>query len=437
MTTAYDAERTVLAAILTNNALLTEAEEKLKPEHFADERNRVIFRAMECLAEHDRPIDLLTLRDELQTSIGIEKAGGVPYMAGLLDGMPNFTALGHWADIVRGAALRRAVLMLGQRLVQQAGDVSLPTDQVIDSHAQQLNRLLDAQEAGYSRHIKAVVKEATAALDAFVSSGSGITGVPSGLPDLDRLTGGFQPGTLVIVAARPAKGKTVLVMQMAIAAATAGFKGVCFSLEMPPDAVVQRAILADAEVDKWDDLKYATTERADFSWGKIGKSTERLSGLPLWFDSRESPTLTQIRAHCRKYQVTTGLDFVVIDYLQRIPVDGKVERHIAIGDIAQSLKSLSRQLKVPIIAACQLSRDAEEKEPNMGDLAESGRIEREADIVSFLHPDDLQAWGTQDYPQVRFILAKHRAGPQDRLMLSFEKKYARFVPIGQNLNWKP
>lgn len=428
MNITQDAERMVLAAVLTNNALLSEAEEKLRPEHFADERNRTIFRAMQALAEHDRPIDELSIRDELQTSEALQRAGGLAYLSVLDEGVPKITNLEHWAEIVRGKALRRAVLALGQRLVENASDPGMATNIVIDTHAQQLNRILEAQDSGYSKHVAAVVKEAHASLDAFLKS-SGITGVPTGLTDLDRLTGGFQPGTLNIIAARPARGKTVLVMQMAVAAATAGFKGICFSLEMPPEAVVQRAILADAEVDKWDDLKYATRETADRSWGRILTASGRLSGLPLWFDSRESPTLTQIRAHCRKYHATTGLDFVVIDYLQRIPVDPKVDRHIAIGDIAQSLKNLSRQLKIPVIAACQLNRDAEEKRPTMADLAESGRIEREADTVSFLHPEDLQGWTTQDFPQLHLFLDKHRAGPCDKLTLSFEKKYARFVQM--------
>jgi replicative DNA helicase len=431
----HDSERMVLAAILTTNSLLSEAEEFVRPEHFADDRHRAIFRAMQVLAEHDRPIDLITVRDELQTSIGIEKARGIAYLASLLDGTPMVTSLAHWANIVREKALRRAVIALGQRLVQSAGDESLATNVVIDSHSQQLNRILDAQAVGYSKHIAVVVKEAQAALDVFMQSGSGVTGVPTGLSDLDRLTSGFQPGTLNIVAARPSRGKTVFVMQVAIAAATAGFKGLCFSLEMPPDAVVLRSLLSDAEVDKWHDLKFAHDELRGRSLQKVAAAGGRMASLPLWFDPRESPTLTDIRTHCRKYQATHGLDFVVIDYLQRIPVDNKVDRHIGIGDIAQGLKSLSRQLKVPVIAACQLNRDAEETEPTLAHLGESGRIEKEADIVLMLHPEDVKTWQGAESPNVKLLVRKHRAGATDNLTVSFEKKYARFVQAGGISNW--
>ena len=432
MTIAQDAERTVLAAILRDNALLPEAEVILKPEHFEDDRNRTIYRAMLTLSEHGRVIDELSLRDELQTTASLQRAGGLAYLSVLDDGIPRLSSLEHWTGIIRGKALRRAVVALGQRLVESASDPSLSTEQVIDGHSQQLNRILDAQEAGYTQHIAQVLKESFDALDRFLKSKGGITGVPCGLSDIDHLTAGWQQGTLNVIGARPSRGKTTMVMQMGVSAAKQGFKVVVFSLEMPPASVALRALLSDASVDKWE-MRYR--ENKDDEWARVFKAQSQLGGLPMWFDRREAPTVTQIRAVARKFKATIGLDLLVIDHLQRVPVDSKAEsRFISIGDNVQSFKSLARALQVPVLLASQLRRDADEKKPTLADLGESGRIEQEADFVAFLHPHD--GVHPPDRPQTLFIVAKHREGPLDELVLEFEKTFARFVPLGGISNWR-
>jgi replicative DNA helicase len=248
---------------------------------------------------------------------------------------------------------------------------------------------------------------------------------------LDNITNGLQPGALYVVAGRPSRGKSVLVTQLAAAAAFAGFPGLVFSLEMPPSSVVQRMWLAEAGINKFD-LKFKEREG---DWARMSAAAEKIGKLPLWFDKRESPTLTQIRAVCRKFKATVGIRFVVIDYLQRIPVDGKVDRHIAVGDIAQALKSLALNLQLPVVVACQLNRDAEEKRPTLRDLAESGRIEREADAILALHPKEPSKWYEATDPEVELVVLKMRDGATDILMLSFERKLTRFVPSGQVLNW--
>lgn len=426
-----NAERTVLGAILVNNQALPEAEANLRAEHFADEKHRTIWRAMLSLSERDIGIDALTLRDHLQNANELGLAGGLSYLGSLDEGVPRITDVSHWSKIVRERALRRATLALGQRLVESAVNPALDTDDVIDRHSQQLNRLLESHETANTQYIAEVLKEAQIKLDAYTQA-KGVTGVPTSIPDLDNLTNGLQPGSLTIIAARPSRGKSVLVTQLAAAASAAGFPGVVFSLEMPPSSVVQRMWLAEAGVNRFDLKAY---ER-DTDWAKLGNAFNRLSTLPLWFDKRESPTLTQIRAVCRKFKATIGLKFAVIDYLQRIPVDGKVDRHVAVGDIAQSLKSLALSLNIPVIVACQLNRDAEEKRPNMADLAESGRIERECDLIAALHPAKPEEWYEQHKdPEVELIVLKNREGATDTLKLIFERRLTRFLPSGQITNW--
>lgn len=425
-----DAERMVLGAVLRDNALLPEAEVLLKPEHFSDDRHRTIYRAMLALSEHGRVVDELTLKDELHTTGALVRAGGIVYVSGLDEGLPRISSLDHWVAIVRAKALRRAILALGQRLVESSEDESLSTETVIDGHSQQLNRILDAQEAGNTQHIAQVLKDSYKNLERFLASKNGVTGVTCGFSDIDRLTSGWQPGTLNVIGARPSRGKTTMVMQMGVSAAKAGFKVVVFSLEMPPEAVTLRALLSEANVDKWD-MKHRSDH--EYDWQMIARAQTQLGDLPMWFDRRESPTVTQIRAVCRKFRATVGMDLLIIDHLQRVPVDPKTEsRFISIGDNVQAFKSLARALKVPVLLASQLRRDAEEKRPTLADLGESGRIEQEADIVAFLHPKESPA----DHPESEFIVAKHREGPLDDLVLSFEKQYARFVQT-TDTNWKP
>lgn len=424
---APDAERTVLGAILVSNEALPEAESNLRAEHFADDRHRTIWRAMLSLSERDIGIDTLTLRDQLQTNGELVRCGGTIYIDGLSDGVPRITDVTHWARIVRERALRRATLALGQRLVESASNPALPTDEVIDRHSEQLNRLLESHETANTQAIVEVLKEAKAKLDAFTQA-HGVTGIPTSIIDLDNLTNGLQPGSLTVIAARPSRGKSVLVTQLAAAASSAGFPGIVFSLEMPPSSVVQRMWLADAGVNRFDLKAFERTE----DWRAMGRAYERLANLPLWFDKRESPTLTQIRAVSRKFKGTIGLRFIVIDYLQRIPVDGKVDRHVAVGDVAQSLKSLALALDIPVVVACQLNRDAEEKRPNMADLAESGRIERECDLIAALHPSKPEAWYEQGKdPEVELIVLKNREGATDTLKLIFERRLTRFIPLSR------
>lgn len=419
-----EAERAILGAVIVDNAHMSTAIDLLRPEFFTGP-HRSIYRAITRLADADKPVDLTTLRDELEGMGDLAEVGGAVYLAGLIDGVPKTQDITPWTNILRERALRKYASDLGRRLTQEAADEAVATDVLIDRHMSSIQKLMESFETGNTSHIGTILNRSMEALKEFVASKFGLTGVPSGLADLDVTTCGFQPGTLVIVAARPGNGKTTLLAQMAGHAAEMGFKGLVFSMEMEPYQIAQRMLLADAEVDRWQlKVKHDTTKE----WEKIDESRVRLSQSSLWFDGREQPTLAQIRAASARHKAKYGLDFVMVDYLQRIPVDPKLENWLGVGENAKGLKTLARQLHIPVIAACQLGRGADESEPTFKDLAQSGTIEREADIVLMMHPETPM---TQPYPQVALIVAKHRAGATMRIPMSFQKEHTKFLNLAR------
>lgn len=426
---APEAERAVLGAILVNNAHLSTAEEWLRPEHFSANGHRRIFAAMSRMSEDGQGIDLVSLRQRLAAEQALEEAGGVVYLGQLIDGLPDVSSVDEWAKIVHDRARRRAAKVLGERLVSLT-DSEAGTEELLDQHATAFQRIMESGDVTRATMpFKDALRLAEANIERHQGSG-GLTGVPSGLSDLDRCIGGWQRGALMIVAARPAGGKSVLCGQLATHAAKRGYRGLVFSMEMPPEAMAERMWFAEAGVNKWDLLHGGNR------WEAMQTAYGRLAGLPLIFDRRESPTMAQIRAAVKRQKVHGGVDFVVVDYLQRVDFDQKLEERIGVGRTAQGLKSLARMLEIPVIAACQLNRSSEGREPTLADLAESGKIEREADVVMFLHPDPETKGANLDFPPVHLIVGKHRAGPTARFKLSFERKFTRLVQMVEAHEWR-
>ena len=419
-----EAERTVIGSLLANldPAHFEQVAATMQPRHLADQRNRAIYAAMLDLALREATIDLVTVREELQSRGELEAAGGVAYLAGLLDGLPRVSALEAWTRSVYEKARRRALRDLAARCAQATEDGAHETDTLIDSLRVDLERLVDSGARGV-RSIAEVLPEAVRELEAFAMSERECSGVPTGLSDLDRLTMGLRPGALWIIAARPARGKSALCTQIATHAASEGRRVLLFSMEMPPPDVVQRMILAEARLDRWE---LRAQERG---WSRVAAAVGQVSRLPIWFDPRESPTVAEIRATARRHRTVAGVDLIVVDYLQRLTVDNRQDRWLSMGDAVKNLKSLARQLNVPVLASCQLNAEAEEKRPTMGNLAQSaGIISAEADVIAFLHPADLRDWRDPaiDRPAVNLHIDKHRGGPVAELPLVFDRHITRF-----------
>jgi replicative DNA helicase len=427
-----DAERAVLGAVLIDPAVLEQAAAVIQPRHMADERHRLIFGAMLALQERGTEPDAVSVMGEMRTGGNVEAAGGMPYLAGLTDGMPRVSSVETWARAVRDRARRRAALELAHRFAAQLEADGAATDAVLEGMRASLERLAEAGERGI-RSIADVVPEAIRDLEAFVSSPRGMQGVPTGLGDLDRLTSGMRGGALWIVAARPARGKSALCTQIAAAAAAEGKRVLLFSMEMPPPDVVQRMLLSRAGCSKYE------LRQQESAWAKVSAAAGQVGELPIWFDGRESPTVGEVRAAARRHKAGAGLDLVVVDYLQRLSVDTKADRWLAVGDSVRALKSLARQLGVPVLAACQLNSDGEDRRPSMANLAQSaGIISAEADLIGFLHPKDLNEWrdGSVQRPTVNLHVDKHRGGPVAEIPLIFERAATRFYGVADRDDWR-
>lgn len=415
-----EAERMILGSIAQEPDALATVAEKLESRHFASKAHSRIFDAALALLERGDAVDLVTISAELGNDLA--DCGGPQYLGSLVDGLPRLTNLDEWVGLVLDRARRRAAFNLAQRLIEQAGDDGVSTDDLLDRHQGALGRLIEVTSSGALLTMQDAIKQAYANIDQFVK-GNGPQGIPSGLPDLDEVVNGWQPDRLIILAARPAIGKSTMLAQWVAHAGARGYRGLVFSMEMQPAGMVERMMFAEAGVERFD-LKVK-----DSAWPKLAAAHSRLGKHLTLFDDRETPTMAQIRSRAQTVHKRYKLDYVAVDYLQRVSFDGRMEQRIGVGNTALGLKSLARHLRIPVIAACQLNRATENREPTLADLAESGKIECEADIIAFLHPDPETKSAGLDFPTTHFIMGKHRQGACRRFKLSFEKRWNRFVSL--------
>lgn len=426
--TNLEAERTVIGAVFADNGAMNTFADLLTAKHFSDPRHRSIFAAMLSCYERSQPIDFVTIKAELAD--GLADAGGIAYIASLSDGVPRLTNPEAWAAIVVEKARRRAAKVFASRFLDELLDPGAETEDVIERHQDQLTRLQSSRRDGVVS-LREVIPQALKRLEEFSQSSDGLLGIPSGLPDIDRILCGWQKGALYVIAARPGMGKSTLCSQASVYAGFRGFKTLYIGMEMTPSATTVRMLCAQAGVDRFD-LRQRAGYEASFnrSWKSVSQVAGLMAVLGIWFDPRESPTVAQIRALAKQHQATRGCDLIVVDYMQRCSLPPGQDQWVAVGDIAKGLKSLARALNIPVIAACQLNADAQEKRPTQANLAQArGVISAEADVIAFLHPDSPADFKKQDRPVTTFIIDKHRDGPTADVPLAYEKAQARFSSV--------
>lgn len=425
-----ESERMVLGAVVVDNAAMNALAGILVPKHFVDPKHQALWDAMLALYQRAQPIDYLTIRNELADRL--EQAGGMAYISGLDDGMPRVTNPEQWAKHVIEKARRRAAKHFAAKFLEEINDSGFETEDLLERHQENLTRLQQARRDGVVV-MRDVLPHAMKLLDAFSQSDDGLIGIPCGLPDIDRMLGGWQDGSLVIVAARPGRGKSVFMAQAAIHAASRKRQVLYIGMEMKPAATVVRMILNTAAVDRWDLRKRAGSEGKTYfeAWGDVAKAAGALRDFGIWFDERESPTVAQIKALAKQHQASRGCDLLIVDYLQRCELPKGEDQWKAVGDIAKNLKSLAQALNIPILAACQLGAEAEDCRPTKQHLAQARQvIGAEADVIAFLHPPALEDWRSQKSDAMTFIVDKQRDGPTGEIALSFERRKVRFVPAG-------
>ncbi len=429
-----EAEQSVLGAILLSDRTMYNLviEESLEPEDFYRDAHGTIFRAMLSLYELSEPIDVLTVSEQLRQTGALEAAGGADAVDSLAGTVPNVANLRNYAQIVRDASLMRRVLHASYEIQTRVLDQREGAREIVEYAEKAMLEVAHGDRAQDFRGIDKILGEALETLHKLSLEDVQLTGTGSGFRELDEITGGFQPGNLIVLAARPSMGKSALVTNIAEHAAIKYGKPVAlFSLEMSEAELAQRFVASQASI-AGDDLRKGRVPKD--RWQRIVKASDRLAKAPLWVDDSSDIGLLEIRAKTRRLasQHPEGLGLVIVDYLQLLRADARTDnRAEQIGQMSRGLKLLARELDVPVIALSQLNRGVEQrqdKRPMLSDLRESGAVEQDADVVIFIYRDDYYNPDNSERPgEADLLIQKHRNGALGVVELVFEKKYPRFL----------
>ncbi len=428
-----EAEKSVLGAVLLDERHLFSllVEEHLRPEHFYVERHGRVYEAMLELHNSDHKIDHLTVAEALRAQGKLEEAGGPEAIEELAGWVP---AAGHARDygrIVREQAQMRSLLSASYAIQASVLSREAPARELVERAERSMLEVAHDDHQKKMRSILDILDVETDKLHRLSVLKTALTGTPSGFKDLDEKTGGFQPGNLVIVAARPSMGKSALVANVAENAVLAGHAVALFSLEMSESELAQRFVASQARI-KGEDLRRGKVP--EHRWAKILEACGRLSAAPLFIDDSSDTGVLAIRAKARRlhHQLEGGLGLVIVDYLQLMRHEGRVESRVEqVGQISRGLKGLARELNVPVVALSQLSRGVEQrggdKRPVLSDLRDSGAIEQDADLVMFIYRDEYYDKESDRPGEADIIIAKHRNGPIGDVVLTFQKEYPKFM----------
>lgn len=430
-----DAEQSVLGAILLSDRSLYALviEEGLRADDFYYERHGLVYEAMIQLYNESEPVDVLTVTDRLRQRGKLEDVGGKAAVDELTAAVPAAGHARRYAQIVRENALLRRLLTASYEIQASVlGHDSQPRDLVEQAEKSILEVARDDRKQDF-RKIEEVLHEELDKLHRLSTEGQSLTGTPSGFKDLDEVTGGFQRGNLIILAARPAMGKSALVCNIAENAAVEHGKPVAlFSLEMAEAELAQRFVASQARI-KGEELRKGKV--SEERWPKILRASQRLAEAPLWVDDSSDVGMLEIRAKARRLhsQCEGGLGLIIIDYLQLMRTDSRYDSRVtAVGELSRGLKILARELSVPVIALSQLSRAVEqrpgaEKTPQLSDLRESGNLEQDADLVMFIYRDEYYNEDSERPGEADLIIAKHRNGATGKVTLTFKREFPKFM----------
>ncbi|WP_369802569.1 replicative DNA helicase [Sporosarcina sp. P1] len=429
-----EAEQSVLGAIFLEPQALITASEILLPEDFYRIAHKKIFETMLVLNDRGQPVDLVTIAEELKVKNELEDVGGISYITELANAVPTAANIVYYANIVDEKALLRRLIRVATDIVEDGYTREDEVEALLGEAEKKMMEVSNRKNAGDFRHIKDVLVETYDNIELLHTRKGDVTGIPTGFRDLDKITAGFQRNDLIIVAARPSVGKTAFALNVAQNVATkAGENVAIFSLEMGAEQLVMRMLCAEGNIDA-QVLRTGTLEADD--WRKLTMAMGSLSNAGIFIDDSPGLRVNEIRSKCRRLQQEHGLGMVMIDYMQLIMGSGRGSdnRQQEVSEISRSLKALARELKIPVVALSQLSRGVEQrqdKRPMMSDLRESGSIEQDADIVSFLYREDYYDKETEMQNMIEIIIAKQRNGPTGTVTLAFAKEYNKFL----NIDW--
>ncbi len=423
-----EAEQSVIGAMYLDRECIPDVLSRVRGENFYISRHREMFEAIVELYNMGRPIDLVTLKEHLILRGSLEKIGGISFVVEVANLVPSTESVNHYADIVKNKSVQRQLIKMADDVRGKCYRGDEETEDILSQAQQNIIEISQGRNGQGLVHIGRYLDDGLERLEMLSQKNDSVTGIPTGFIDIDRRTSGFQNSELIILAARPAMGKTSLALNIAQNVAVKAKKNVAiFSLEMPGIQIANRLLSCETKISS---EKLKKGDIRDDEWGKIGNAIAILAQAGIYVDDTSSITVSEIGARCRKLMLDKGLDMVVIDYLQLISGNGKgASRQQEISEISRTLKILANDLNIPIIALSQLSRasDKEKREPLLSDLRDSGAIEQDADMVMFLHRDGYYHEDAEEPNKAKCNFAKHRNGEVGYEYLTWIGEYTMFA----------
>ncbi len=426
-----DAEKSVLSSLLLDPRVFNEIFEEVAVEDFYHPAHQLLFRAMLAIHDERRPVDLITLSEHLKTEKTMDAVGGPGALGEIADFAATSANVMHHARIVRDKAVKRRLIHVASEIAETGYEEDGSANQLLDFAESRIFEVSKAQSRSSFANLHDEMPGTFDYVEAIMNRGGDLTGLPTGFTDLDEMTGGLQPGELIIIAARPSMGKTAFALNIARnAAVNHGKKAAVFSLEMTTRSLIIRLLSTEAQID-FSSLRKGFLPMSDYR--KLQTAADRLTNCDIWIDDSGALDILEIKAKSRRLQSEHGLDLVIVDYLQLAHASGKRDRKdLEIAEISRGLKALSKELDLPVIALSQLNRGPEQRDPDkrrpmMGDLRESGAIEQDADVIAFIYRDFVYNKETADPRVAEIIIEKQRNGPTGTVKLDFEGRYARFA----------
>ncbi len=433
------AEQSVLGAILIDKDAMVDVAEFLRPEHFYTRAHADIFAAMLALYEAHEPVDAVTVRAQLKNDGKLKDAGGASYLSELVNVVPTSAHAERYGRIIHENFTKRQLIEVGAKITELAFKEEGSAASIVDSAEQKIFAISQQATKRDFVPIKDALASSFDRLDELHKQAGGLRGVPTGFADLDFKLAGMQESNLLILAARPGTGKTAMILNMAQFASVARKIPVgIFSLEMSKEELVDRLLVAQADIDAW---KLKTGKLTDDDFTRLSEAMGELAEAPLFIDDTPGMNIMEMRTKARRLQVEHGVRLILVDYLQLADSGRRYDNRVQeVSIISQSLKNLARELRLPVLACSQLSRAVEargSKVPELSDLRESGSIEQDADVVMFLYREeqDQRAWGEQIPTKLR--IAKHRNGPLGEIDLIFRGDRIRFYGVERKRSETP
>ncbi|MBN2135476.1 MAG: replicative DNA helicase [Acidobacteria bacterium] len=429
-----DAEGAVLGAILLENHAYNAAAEIIKADDFLSERNRIIFNHIQRLVDGAGAVDVEILKNSLTNSNELERIGGVLYLATLIEGIPRSVNVTHYARIIKDKSILRSLINASNKIIEKCYSQTEDTEAILDEAEKNIFDVAeDRIRRGFVK-IGDLSDQVITLIEDMDARKGGLTGISTGFPDLDQMTAGLQKGDLIIIAARPSMGKTAFSLNMATHLAIREKKKIgYFSMEMSKEQILLRMLCSEAAIDM-------QRVRGGFlrqeEWIRIRDTMNLISEAPIYIDDTSSLSVVEMRAKARKLKLEAGLDILFVDYMQLMHSAVRYDsRQQEISAISRGLKGLAKELEIPVVALSQLSRAPEARaghRPQLADLRESGAIEQDADVVSFIFREEMYRQTEENEGKAEIIIAKQRNGPTGTITLTFIKKYTRFALFTAN-----